>query len=81
MSDHPNLDKPAIKVSHAKLERFDEGEYKSKCPACPKGVLLIHRHPQTFELLNVDNCVSCGQRFIYEDKIIGGESVRNESPN
>lgn len=78
MPSPANLRKPAIIVTHAKLERWnDESAYKSKCPACTKGILLVRRHPETYELLNLDNCVSCGQAFVYDDKLIGGEPVRD----
>jgi hypothetical protein len=74
----PNLLKDALIVSHEKLVRLnEESAYKSKCPACPKGVLFIQRHPETFELCNLDHCPSCGQHVVYTDATINGEPVRD----
>lgn len=72
-----NIQAPAIRVSHAELERWGEepGDFKSKCPSCPDGLLLVMRDQKTFALINVDRCVSCGQTVIYTDKMIGGEFV------
>jgi hypothetical protein len=78
LPDPTNLHKEPLRVRHADLERWStESAYKSKCPTCSQGLLLVHRHPETFELINLDHCVSCGQRFIYEDSLIGGEPVRD----
>lgn len=63
-----NIGKPPIRIAHAELERFsDESPYKSKCPACPKGVLLIYREDFGGRLLEGDCCIGCGQRVIYTD--------------
>jgi len=63
-----NIGKPPIRVRHADLKRCsDESPYKSKCPACPDGILLIYRDQDTLKLLERDVCVVCGQAFIYED--------------
>lgn len=71
-----NVHAPAIRVSHSQLARWgDESDFKSKCPACEKGLLLVMRDQTTFQLINVDRCVSCGQLVIYTDKFIGGEPV------
>ena len=71
-----NVNAPAIRVSHTKLERWsEESDFKSKCPACEKGLLLVMRDQVTFALINVDRCVSCGQTVIYTDKFIAGSPV------
>lgn len=62
-----NLGKPPIKVKHSELKRVDDSSYRSVCPVCKDGVLLMRRDPQTYELLNVDVCILCGQLFIYEE--------------
>ena len=57
-----------LKVRHADLERSSEEScYKSKCPECEDGVLLIRRDPDTAVLMAEDTCISCARRFIYED--------------
>jgi predicted RNA-binding Zn-ribbon protein involved in translation (DUF1610 family) len=81
MSDEPtNLDKPVIKVSHAELERWSEDSYKSKCPACEDGILLIYRDERTFALQRQDRCISCGQQFYYTDPEINGEKFKVPYP-
>ena len=71
-----NAHAPAMRVSHSSLERWSgESEFRSKCPACSEGILLVLRDQVTFQLINVDRCVACGQTVVYTDKIIGGEAV------
>ena len=63
-----NLGKPAISVRHSELERLDEDSlFKSCCPACKKGILLVRRDSQTLEVSKIDRCVLCSQLFEYED--------------
>lgn len=63
-----NLHKEAIKVRHSELERSGEvSAFRSKCPVCKKGVLLVGRDQKTLQLRAEDICVHCGQRFIYTD--------------
>jgi hypothetical protein len=65
-----------IKVSHVNLTRFsEESPYRSVCPVCTTGVLLVSRHPNTFKLINLDRCTFCAQVIIYSDAIIAGEHV------
>jgi hypothetical protein len=74
MPKPPNLHKTLIKVAHSELKRWDEDSaYKSKCPVCEDGLLLIARDPKSFLLLRYDRCVSCGQMFMYTDETINGE--------
>ena len=62
-----NLDKPIIEVKHADLERFGESLYRSECPKCGKGLLLVGRDNKTFILQEYDLCILCGQKFRYLD--------------
>lgn len=63
-----NFKEPVIEVKHSELERVSEdSDHKSKCPKCKMGVLLMYRHHETFLLRNFDNCILCGQNFIYTD--------------
>lgn len=74
MSEPPNTNKPIIRVAHADLERWDDGPYKSKCPACEDGILLICRNQKSFCLERQDRCISCGQQFYYTDATVNGET-------
>ena len=57
-----------LKVNHKDLERFcPESKYKSKCPKCSDGLLLMRRDSVTCRLQDFDNCISCGQTFLYLD--------------
>jgi hypothetical protein len=63
-----NTNKTPIHVSHAELDRADIlSSYRSKCPVCSTGTLLLRRsqHDLTFEA--VDSCTRCGQRVVYDD--------------
>ena len=67
---------PPIRVSHTALERYcEDSPYRSKCPSCEKGVLLVSRDPKTFALCNVDFCISCGPMVIYTGTSIAGEPL------
>jgi NAD-dependent dihydropyrimidine dehydrogenase PreA subunit len=71
-----NLQNPSRRVLHASLARLNtESAYKSICPVCPRGILLVVRHRTSFVIVNLDQCITCGQKFIYEDKFINGEPV------
>ncbi len=62
-----NLDKPILEVSHAKLDRSGDSLYRSVCPVCLKGVLLMRRNMETLQLEEYDNCILCAQSVIYVD--------------
>lgn len=63
-----NREKEPIVVAHALLERCSENSgYRSGCPVCKAGTLSVRRDPETHEIVSEDNCVLCGQRFIYTD--------------
>ena len=63
-----NINKPIIEVKHKDLKRDSKNSiYKSVCPVCGIGVLLMSRDQETLKLLEYDCCISCGQRFKYTD--------------
>lgn len=70
-----NLNSPVIHVRHTNLQRWDleNSLFKSCCPACDKGVLLVARDLVSFKLLREDRCIACGQRVRYTDLKIGSE--------
>jgi hypothetical protein len=73
-----NLKAKALVLSHASLERTnDESAYKSNCPVCKIGVLLVQRDLQEpLHLMNYDRCSMCAQAVVYTDSIIGCEPVK-----
>ena len=63
-----NVNEPVMEVRHADLERAtDDSAFKSKCPKCKTGVLLIRRDQVSFRLLEYDSCIACGQQVLYLD--------------
>ncbi len=62
-----NRSAPIINVKHSSLERSDNSAYRSVCPVCQEGTLLVARDINTGALLPEDRCVLCGQGFIYID--------------
>jgi hypothetical protein len=63
-----NLHAPMMDVRHADLKRLsDYSPFKSDCPVCPCGVLLMARDRKTHELLEFDRCIVCGQSVRYTD--------------
>lgn len=66
--DGQNVGKSPVTVLHASLERVSpDSAFKSKCPCCPDGILLMRRNTKTMELDAIDFCVRCGQAVIYSD--------------
>ena len=61
-----NVGKPPIRVRHEKLKRVGDSAFRSECPACHRGVLMVRRDQETYELLKEDYCLLCGQAFVYE---------------
>jgi hypothetical protein len=57
-------------VYHKDLMRFsDESMFKSLCSLCG-GILLVRRNQPDLYLSRFDNCVKCGQFYLYlDDKI------------
>jgi len=76
MTTAENLRKPPLTVSHSSLERVGDSDFKSVCPSCGEGVLLVVRDQRTMAVTPPDRCVSCGQRFEYSDETVGGERVQ-----
>jgi hypothetical protein len=69
-----NIGEKPIFIKHASLERLsDNSQYRSLCPVCKIGVLLVRRDPVTFELCQEDYCILCCQHIIYTD--IGEQKV------
>jgi len=63
-----NSSLPPLEVKHQSLTRVDDSLFRSKCPSCRDGRLMMKRtNPKCLYLSNEDMCVSCGRRFIYTD--------------
>lgn len=63
-----NAEAPVLEIRHDQLERWsDHSVYKSDCPACSEGILLVRRHEKTFDLLENDCCIVCAQQVRYLD--------------
>lgn len=72
------LKNKVLVIKHAELERAsDSSLFRSKCPVCKEGLLLVQRDQVTLKLVEYDNCILCGQLFRYEDieeiRRLGGE--------
>lgn len=61
-----NISKEFIEVEHSKLKRIKE-PFRSECPKCLDGVLMVTRDKETLEIMAEDRCILCGQGFIYVD--------------
>ena len=61
-----NYREPPIYLIHADLARADDSAYRSKCPVCGSGILLVMRN-EDMTLSDKDFCTECAQRFIYTD--------------
>ena len=63
-----NINAAPIVVYHCFLKRADsESRWRSDCPACKEGMLLVARCKTSFVLLENDRCTLCGQSFKYAD--------------
>lgn len=62
-----NVDKEPIHIKHSELKRVGDSIFRSECPACKEGVLLVARDNDTLVLEEIDRCLLCGQIFIYND--------------
>lgn len=63
-----NLNIAPLEVKHKELKRAEEdSQYKSICPNCERGLLLMQRDNVTFFLKKDDNCILCGRRYVYTD--------------
>lgn len=71
-----NLHAPVLRVLHSNLERANpDSAFRTRCPACREGLLMVFRDPVTLALTRDDYCTRCGQRVYYCDEIIWGEPV------
>ena len=71
-----NYNRPHVRVRHSDLRRIDEDTaYRSDCPECGLGVLLVQRDQTTLVLLRSDLCARCWTRFWYTDETINGEKL------
>lgn len=63
-----NIAAEPILVKHFTLKYADdESIYRTICPVCDTGILLMARDMKTFHLLKNDRCTFCGQAVIYTD--------------
>lgn len=62
-----------VAVAHASLERAHGRPFRSKCPVCELGLLLVGRNQETLALRREDRCTRCAQAFRYTDREILGE--------
>jgi len=58
---------PPIEVRHRDLKRYGDSAFKSECPECNTGLLLVGRDATTFKLQKEDTCTYCSRKFIYTD--------------
>lgn len=70
-----NKDKPVRRVYHRDLERTGESPYRSQCPACKRGILMVNRQETTLGLRREDWCTVCGQQYHYLDTVIAQEML------
>lgn len=75
MPSQDNRRSSVLSLFHSALQRFGDGVFKSKCPVCDDGVLLVKRDRASLAVTPFDHCVSCGQKVNYLDDLIGGEPV------
>ena len=67
--------RPPIHVRHSSLKRIGDSAYRSSCPCCRVGILLVRRDSDG-QITPNDNCITCGQAFIYDDMHIAQETVQ-----
>lgn len=72
-----------IRVKHKDLKRSDEESmFRSVCPVCKKGHLMMRRNVSDGMKLQLDdNCTLCGTRFIYTDIIEDSSLVYKSEKN
>jgi len=63
-----NINAKLRKVKHSKLKRFGDSAFKSECPVCGEGILAMRRNDNG-KLLKTDQCLWCGQSFLYTDDV------------
>ena len=62
-----NFKKEPLHVKHSELKISGDSFFRSFCPECNDGLLLVKRDLETFTLSAEDNCTLCARRFIYDD--------------
>ena len=63
-----NIQSEPIKILHYKLQKVDQqSNFKVECPFCEIGLFGCRRSKKTFQLLEYDTCLSCGQQVQYID--------------
>ena len=63
-----NFQNPPIEVSHFTLDGAGRpNQWKSECPVCGTGLLLVNRNSETLAIESYDCCTFCGQHFLYTD--------------
>lgn len=68
-----------LKVEHKNLKRFSDSIFKSECPNCNDGLLLVGRNIDDMTLQINDTCTDCGRRFIYTDIVEGKINLEYKS--
>ncbi len=69
-----NSGRPVISVRHSRLVRYGDSRYKSTCPACREGLLMMQRMGPGVRLSRHDTCTLCCQRVFYTDVDVNGEA-------
>jgi hypothetical protein len=60
--------KDPLHVKHSELRRVGESAFRSACPECGIGILLMKREEKDdFRLSEADICISCARQFVYDD--------------
>lgn len=57
----------ALEVKHKELKRSGDSMFRSECPSCEIGILMMQRDSFVFKLSVNDYCTYCGRRFKYTD--------------
>lgn len=71
-----NYRKLPLSVRWTQLERASgDSAFRSECPVCGQGLLLVRRTSNLENFSCYDNCITCGQTFVYEDEEILGTHV------
>ncbi len=69
-------------ILHSSLQRSSEDSaYRSVCPLCKVGLLMVGRNQETLALVRLDRCTYCAQHFFYDDETIGDEPVEALPPD
>jgi hypothetical protein len=70
-----NFSLEPIEAKHKELKRTGDSAFRSECPSCEIGMLMVRRDAISFKLQKDDSCTYCGRRFVYTDLV---ESVALE---